>query len=224
MRSVFVVYDEPHIRFAVGENLAREGFLVETFASLEQTFERLFEGFPDMFILDARIPSQNGLDFCQDIRSRSGIPIIFIATRGDDLGKPVEQVSNHEDCLYFPFSGRELVSKVRSVLRHTSPPRSVKEILEIGNIRIHPGYRHTVVDNNEVRLTPQEYELLLLLANQPQRTFNRQELLDRVWGSDYVGDIRAVDNLVKRLRKKLRTSGANKNVQTIWGYGYRFDN
>lgn len=223
MRSIFVVDDEENIQYIIKEYLAREGFNVETFASVEEVSERLQSGFPDMFILDIMLPGKDGLEFCRDIRTRSGLPVIFISARGDEIDRILGLELGGDDYLTKPFSPRELVARVRSIFRRLALPITPEATLEIGNLRINPNDRHISVNNREIMLTPKEYELLLLLASQPHRTFTRQELLDRVWGCDYVGGERAVDDLVKRLRKKMRESGSDKNVRTIWGYGYRFE-
>lgn len=218
-----MVDDEENIRYIISEYLLREGFQVETFPSVEEAMVRLQSGFPDMFILDIMLPGKDGLEFCRDIRSRSGVPVIFISARGEEIDRILGLELGGDDYLTKPFSPRELVARVRSIFRRASIPVIPEELLEVGNLRINPNDRRITVDQTEVMLTPKEYELLLLLAQQPQRTFNRQELLDRVWGCDYVGGTRAVDDLVKRLRKKLREGGSNNNVKTIWGYGYRFE-
>lgn len=223
MRTIFVIDDEENIRYIISEYLLREGFHVETFASVEDALERLQSGFPDMFILDIMLPGKDGLEFCRDIRSRSGVPVIFISARGEEIDRILGLELGGDDYLTKPFSPRELVARVRSIFRRASIPIIPEEVLTNGNLTINPNDRRITVGDREVMLTPKEYELLLLLVQQPQRTFNRQELLDRVWGCDYVGGTRAVDDLVKRLRKKLRDSGSDKNVKTIWGYGYRFE-
>ncbi|HWP97766.1 MAG TPA: response regulator transcription factor [Syntrophomonadaceae bacterium] len=223
MRSIYVIDDEEPVRLIISEYLMREGFKVETFSSVQEVLLRLQAAYPDMFIVDILLPGQEGLTFCREIRERSGLPIIFVCDRGDENGRLMDLELGGDDYLTKPLSPRELVARVRSLFRHSALPMIAGELVQMGNLTINPNDRHTTVDAQEVYLTPMEYELLLLLAQQPQRTFNRQELLDRVWGCEYVGDLRAVDDLVKRLRRKLRGKGSSKNVKTIWGYGYRFD-
>lgn len=223
MRSIFVIDDEENIRHIIGEYLRREGFVVETFESVEAVLDRLQSGYPDMFILDVMLPGKNGLEFCRDIRQRSGLPVIFISARGDEVDRILGLELGGDDYLSKPFSPRELVARVRSLFRRSSHSVGTDTVLCAGNISIHSIDRRISVNDQEVMLTPKEYELLFLLMQQPQRTFNRQELLDRVWGCDYVGGLRAVDDLVKRLRKKLRDHGSERNIRTIWGYGYRFE-
>lgn len=223
MRSIFVVDDEENIRHIISQYLLREGFNVETFASVEEVVRRLQANYPDMFILDIMLPGKDGLEFCREIRRQSGVPVIFISARGEEMDRVLGLELGGDDYLAKPFSPRELVARVRSVFRRAANALTTEEVIEMGNLKIYPTDRRILVNSKEVMLTPKEYELLLLFAQQPQRTFNRQDLLDRVWGYDYFGGVRAVDDLIKRLRKKLRESDANKNVKTVWGYGYRFD-
>jgi len=223
MRNIFIVDNEEGILELSSQYLKREKFGVETFSSVEQMLFRLQSVFPDMFILDLAPLKESDLEIYNDLCKRSGLPVIFTSAdvhlldifRGQEMGGC--------DYLLKPFSPRELLSRVRMGFRHSALPLLPEEIIGIGNLRINPNDRHITVNSREVMLTPQEYEMLLLLAQQPQRTFNRPELLDRIWGCDYVGEERAVDNLVKRLRKKLKENGSDKNVKTVWGCGYRFE-
>lgn len=196
---------------------------MEAFSSTEELSLRLVSGYPDMFILDIMLPGKDGLEFCRDIRQRSGVPVIFISARRKTLDRIIGLEIGGDDYLAKPFSPRELIARVRSVFRRTAAPPDPTTFLEAGNLKIFPGDRLVMVEDKEVPVTPKEFELLTLLVQHPKRTFNRQELLDRVWGYDYVGGSRAVDDLVKRLRKKLKEGGSQKNVNTIWGYGYRLD-
>lgn len=222
MRTIFAVDNDENTRMVVRQYLAREGFEVETFSSASELLNRLEKLFPDIFILDITLFGSGSLEFYRDIK-RSGLPVIITSSGKEEIANNLK--SELEGCEYLtkPLSPRELVARVRSILRHSSFSVTPDEILEMGNLRVDPNNRHTTVGNTEVMLTPQEYELLLLLARQAQRTFTRQEILDRIWGCDYVGEVRAVDNLVKRLRKKLREKGSTRNVKTVWGCGYRFD-
>lgn len=223
MRNIFIVDTEESMLEITSQYLTRERYRVETFDSMEKLLFRLQSAYPDMFILEIIPPCQTFMEIYSDLCKRSGLPLIF--TSADtvliDECKRLELASC--DFLIKPFSPRELLSRVRMRFRHAALPLLPEKIIETGSLRIDPNNRHITVADKEVMLTPQEYELLLLLAEQPQRTFNRPEILDRIWGWDYVGEERAVDNLVKRLRKKLIQSGSDKNVKTIWGCGYRFD-
>ncbi|MEN6349081.1 MAG: response regulator transcription factor [Syntrophomonas sp.] len=222
MSTIFVIDSEENTRCILRDYLTRENFKVETFATVNEVQERLQSGFPDMFILDIVLPGEEILQFGRDIKNRSGLPVIIISDQSANIHLAGLELGGN-DYLGKPFSPREVISRVRSLFRCSTIPAIAEETVEIGNLKININDRHVTVGGQEVLLTPMEYEFLLLLVQQPQRTFNRQELLDRVWGCDYVGSYRAVDDLVKRLRRKLRQSESTKNVKTIWGYGYRFE-
>jgi len=223
LSNIFVVDDEENIRLLISRYLQNEGFAVESFDSVEALSRRLESGYPDMFILDIMLPGQDGLEFCREIRQRSKVPVIFISARRKALDRIMGLEIGGDDYLPKPFSPGELVARVRSVFRRTMTPSESTYYLQAGNLKLIPGDRRVLINGQEIVVTTKEYELLALLVQHPQRTFNRQELLDRVWGYDYDGSERAVDDLIKRLRKKLKESGSGTNIHTIWGYGYRLN-
>ncbi|MDD3364557.1 MAG: response regulator transcription factor [Syntrophomonas sp.] len=223
MQTIYVIDDEENIRLLISQYLQKEGFSVESFGSIEELNCRLESGYPDMFILDIMLPGQDGLDFCRQIRQNSEVPVIFISARRQAMDRVIGLEIGGDDYLSKPFSPRELIARVRSVLRRTMTPPNPDNYLQAGNLRLLPDDRLILVDEQELSTTTREFDLLLLLVQHPQRTFNRQELLDRVWGYDYEGSERAVDDLIKRLRKKLKESDSETNIKTIWGYGYRLD-
>lgn len=223
MQTIFVVDDEENICQLIKRYLQNEGFAVECFNSIEHLSKRLLEGYPDMFILDIMLPGQDGLEFCKEMRRHSKVPVIFISARRQALDRIIGLEIGGDDYMAKPFSPRELVARVRSVFRRTLPQVAASPYRECGNLRLFPADRLIMVHDRAVEVTTREFDLLSLLVQHPQRTFNRQELLDRVWGYDYEGSERAVDDVVKRLRKKLKACGSDTTVKTIWGYGYRLD-
>ncbi|MEN6462486.1 MAG: response regulator transcription factor [Syntrophomonas sp.] len=223
LSTIFVVDDEENICSLISRYLQNEGFTVESFRSVEELSRRLESGYPDMFILDIMLPGQDGLNFCHEIRQQSGVPVIFISARRKTLDRIMGLEIGGDDYLPKPFSPRELIARVRSVFRRTLTPLDSQNYLHAGNLKLIPGDRLILINGKEFVVTTKEFELLALLMQHPQRTFNRQELLDRVWGYDYEGSERAVDDLIKRLRKKLKENGSETNIQTIWGYGYRLN-
>jgi len=223
LSTIFVVDDEENIRLLICQYLQNEGFAVESFGSVEELSQRLESGYPDMFILDIMLPGQDGLEFCREIRQRSGVPVIFISARRKALDRIMGLEIGGDDYLPKPFSPRELIARVRSVFRRTLASADPLNYLQASNLKLISSDRLVLVDEQELVVTTKEYELLLLLVQNPRRTFNRQELLDRIWGYDYEGSERAVDDLIKRLRKKLKENGSETNIQTIWGYGYRLN-
>ncbi len=223
MSTIFVVDDQENIRLLISQYLQKEGYTVESFDSVEGMAHRLENGYPDMLILDIMLPGQDGLEFCRDLRQHSSIPVIFISARRKALDRIMGLEIGGDDYLPKPFSPRELVARVRTVFRRTVVPPDRQKYLLAGNLKLLPGDRLVLVDGEELGLSAKEYDLLALLIMYPQRTFNRQELLDRIWGYDYDGSERAVDDLIKRLRRKLNEHNSETNIQTIWGYGYRLD-
>ncbi|MEQ8235547.1 MAG: response regulator transcription factor [Syntrophomonadaceae bacterium] len=223
MSTIYVVDDEENIRLLITQYLQKEGYTVESFGSVEDMAERLETGHPDMLILDIMLPGQDGLQFCRELREQSGIPVIFISARRKALDRIMGLEIGGDDYLAKPFSPRELTARVRSIFRRTMAAPDQQQYLLSGNLKLIPGDRLVLINGEEISLSSKEYELLALLIQHPQRTFNRQELLDRVWGYDYDGSERAVDDLIKRLRRKLNESASETNIETIWGYGYRLD-
>jgi len=223
LSTIYVVDDQDNIRSLISQYLQKEGYTVESFSSVEELALRLETGYPDMLILDIMLPGQDGLDFCRQLRQSSGIPVIFISARRKALDRITGLEIGGDDYLAKPFSPRELVARVRSVFRRTTVPPDPQDYLLSGNLKLIPGDRIALIAGEELALSAKEYDLLALLAQNPQRTFNRQELLDRIWGYDYEGSERAVDDLVKRLRRKLNDNASETNIETIWGYGYRLD-
>lgn len=223
MSTIYVVDDEENIRLLITQYLQKEGYTVESFSSVEDMAKRLETGYPDMLILDIMLPGQDGLQFCRELREQSGIPVIFISARRKALDRIMGLEIGGDDYLAKPFSPRELTARVRSIFRRTMAAPDQQQYLLSGNLKLIPVDRLVLINGEEINLSSKEYELLALLIQHPQRTFNRQELLDRVWGYDYDGSERAVDDLIKRLRRKLKESDSETNIETIWGYGYRLD-
>ncbi|HPF20426.1 MAG TPA: response regulator transcription factor [Syntrophomonas sp.] len=223
MNTIFVVDDEENIRQLIMQYLQNEGYVVEAFGNVEDLSRRLETSYPDMLILDIMLPGQDGLQFCRDFRQHSRIPIIFISARRKALDRIAGLEIGGDDYLPKPFSPRELVARVRSVFRRTMVPPDPQPYMLAGNLKLVTQDRLVLIDGEEISLSSKEYDLLALLIQHPQRTFNRQELLDRIWGYDYEGSERAVDDLIKRLRRKLNESNSKTNIKTIWGYGYRLD-
>jgi len=223
VNTIFVVDDEENIRQLIMQYLQNEGYVVEAFGNVEDLSRRLETSYPDMLILDIMLPGQDGLQFCRDFRQHSRIPIIFISARRKALDRIAGLEIGGDDYLPKPFSPRELVARVRSVFRRTMVPPDPQPYMLAGNLKLVTQDRLVLIDGEEISLSSKEYDLLALLIQHPQRTFNRQELLDRIWGYDYEGSERAVDDLIKRLRRKLNESNSKTNIKTIWGYGYRLD-
>ena len=223
MKTIFLVEDDEQIRYLIQQYLRKEGFQVEAFGSAEEIKPRLQNGYPDMFILDIMLPGQDGLELCRELRRQLDVPIIFVSARGEEVDRIVGLELGGDDYLAKPFSPRELVVRVKNIFRRTLPGARGEQALRLGTLECHPEERRVLCGEQDLSLTAKEYDLLLLFIRHPRRAFSRQELLDLVWGLDYVGDDRAVDDLVKRVRRKLREHGSTVEIETVWGHGYKLN-
>jgi len=222
VQTIFVVDDDPNILRLIKQYLLKEGFRVEAFASMDGVEEGLANTAPDLFVLDIMLPGEDGLAFCRRLRAERNIPVIFVSARGEEMDRILGLEMGGDDYLAKPFSPRELVARVKAVLRRAGAfEKPGEEAIEVKGLEIIPSRREALVNGRKLDFTPKEYNLVALLARSPGQVFSREQLLDRIWGIDYVGDIRAVDDLVKRVRRKLREKAASVGIATVWGYGYK---
>lgn len=223
--KVLVVDDEQPIVEAVAYNLRKEGFDALTAGDAEQCLEIVRAERPDLIILDVMLPSASGFDVCRTLRKRSDVPIIMLTARAEETDRVVGLELGADDYVTKPFSMRELLARVRSVLRRRSPDPPVEEpqIIRVGGLEIdHERYRVTV-DGERVDLSPKEFQLLMLLASHPDKVFTRQALLDRVWGMDAYVEDRTVDVHIRWLREKVEKDPSNpRRLLTVRGVGYKF--
>jgi len=225
--NILVVDDEEKIRELVGEYLKREGFAVTHAGSGSEALERVRSSSFDAAVLDLMMPGLDGLEVCREIRKFSDLPVIMLTARGDEIDRVLGLELGADDYLVKPFSPRELVARVKAVLRRSrrgdSPPRA-RTLIEAGGISIDEETREVSLDGQAVSLTPKEYELLLRLARHPGRVFTREQLLEQVWGYDFFGEARTVDTHITRLREKIsRIRGDQQYISTVWGVGYKFE-
>jgi two-component system alkaline phosphatase synthesis response regulator PhoP len=224
-RTVLVVDDEPKIREVVHDYLVDAGFSVAEAADGERALERVQAAPPDLVVLDLGLPGGiDGLEVVRRIRERSSLPIIVLTARGEEIDRVVGLELGADDYLVKPFSPRELVARVKAVLRRTDGPiRDDQAPIVVGPVRVDPARRSVTVEGVEVALTATEFELVAHLASQPGRVFTRAQLLEAVHGeaSDAYG--RAVDAHVKNVRRKIEPDPHQPRfVLTVHGVGYRF--
>ena len=223
MRLIWVVDDEDNIRELIRRYLEKEGYRTRTFASGEALNRALAVETPDMFILDIMLPGHDGLTLCRQIRERYDIPVIFVSARSEEFDRVVGLELGADDYLAKPFSPRELVVRVNNIFRRMKPAANSEKPLTLENIVIYPEQRKITVNGEETVFTTREFDLFSLFAAEPGRSFSRSLLLEKLWGYDYEGDNRAVDDTVKRIRKKLHEKDARPVLTTVRGYGYRLD-
>jgi len=222
--KVLVVDDEEVVRELIELYLTKEGFEVIHARDGREALRLNGEKHPDLVILDLMLPGLDGWEVCRQIRTGSRVPIIMLTARGEEVDRIVGLELGADDYVVKPFSPRELVARVRAVLRRGSAPGEENEVLSFPDLRIDRVRHRVEVDGEEVHLTPTEFRLLWCLASRPGRVFSRAELLDRIWGYDSESDARTVDVHVKRLRQKTRASESRSfSITTVWGLGYKFE-
>ena len=221
-KKVLVIDDEKSIRDIIGEYLTEEGFeFVEAPDGIRglEIFRSLS---PDLVILDVMMPKMDGWKVCREIRSESVTPVIMLTARGEEYDKLFGFELGADDYMVKPFSPRELIARVKAVLsRGSVNERKDHEIIEIEDLRIDFDARSIYLGEEHLNLTPKEYDLLSFFVKNSGRVFSREQLLNQVWGYEFVGDARTVDTHVKMLREKLRH---HRNwIVTSWGVGYKFE-
>ena len=228
MAKILVVDDEAVLVKGIRFNLQQEGYQVETGSDGEQAVELAREGSFDLVILDLMMPKIDGLQACMRIREFSDVPIIMLTAKGEDSDKLMGFACGADDYVTKPFNILELKARVRALLRRTAAA-AVKQQetgeLTVGHIHLDPAERSAWKDGAPVELTAKEFDLMELLMRNPGRVYSRENLLNVVWGYEYVGDYRTVDVHIRRLREKLELDPANPEyIRTKWGVGYYLSN
>ena len=221
--KVLVVDDEQSICELIKLDLEFEGYIVETAFDGREALEKVESFQPDLIILDVMLPYISGYELCRKFNEKYNIPIILLTAKTDIVDKVLGLELGADDYITKPFDNRELLARVRALIRRSSqvPPGDDK-VIQNGGLVIIPNERKVLVDNEEIHLTPKEYDLLFLLSQNPEQVFPRETLLEKIWGYDYFGDTRTVDMHVQRVRKKLGDNSSNpKYLQTIFGVGYK---
>lgn len=217
---VLIIDDEEDMRDLVQIYLENSGYLCEQASSGVEAYSIIEEQQIDLIILDIMMPDEDGFCVCEKIRSFSQVPIIFLSAKGEEWDKVKALQLGGDDYIVKPFSPGELVARIGAVLRRTAPVMQDEKIYKYGKISIDKKARRVNVDGLMIPLTLKEYELLLFLIENHSQALSREQLLENVWGMDYVGSLRTVDTHIKTLRMKL---GIGDYIQTIWGIGYKFE-
>jgi two-component system response regulator RegX3 len=226
--SVLVVEDEDSFIDALTVGLKREGFRVTIARDGAEALDVFDATQPDLVLLDVMLPKVSGVDVCREIRSRSSVPIIMVTAKSAEIDTVVGLEVGADDYVTKPYRLRELVARMRAVLRRypgdREPVGDLDEVIEVGDVRVDTERHEVLVRGVPVQLPLKEFELLTLLAENAGRVLTRDTLIDRVWGHDYVGDTKTLDVHVKRLRSKIETDPAHpERIVTIRGLGYKFE-
>jgi DNA-binding response OmpR family regulator len=219
--SILVVEDETSIASFVSAYLKNAGFAVRTAATASEAVTELASEPPALIVLDLNLPDGDGVELCHGIRRTSDVPILMLTARDDDVDKIIGLEVGADDYMTKPFNPRELVARVKSVLRRAAPGerrQSESEELRHGELVINAGKREVFVGDDEIRLAPKEFDLLWELLDHRGIVLTRDQLLERVWGYTFAGDTRTVDVHVRQIRRKL---GDASPIVTVWGVGYK---
>lgn len=220
---VLVADDEEKIRHAISIYLKKEGFAVSEAVDGEEALSRFRSEPMDFIILDVMMPRLDGIKVCKEIRKVSTVPIIMLTAKNEEVDRILGLEIGADDYMGKPFSPRELVARIKATTRRASNgSASNQHVLTFDGMSIDLLNRDVFVLNEQVFLTPKEFDLLAILARSPKRVFSREQLLS-VWGFDYHGDLRIVDTNINRLRDKLRVDGAPSFISTVRGRGYKFE-
>lgn len=220
--KVLIVDDEPDMRELIRMYLEKEKYECTEAADGNQAIQQLEKGHFDLIILDIMMPELDGITFTMKVREHSNIPIIFLTARGDEWDRVYGLKIGADDYIVKPFSPNELIARIQAVLRRTNhQQKSDGDYEHFGPIEINERGRKVRVEGELVSLTLKEFDLLLFFCKHGGQVLSREQLLEKIWGYEYIGSVRTVDTHVKTLRLKLGESG--HLIQTVWGIGYKFE-
>jgi DNA-binding response OmpR family regulator len=222
---VLIVEDDDNIRRFISINLANNGFVVSEAAFGEEALQSFEVSQPDVIVLDIMLPDTNGFEICQKLREKDpAVIIVFLTARGQDLDKIKGLEIGADDYIVKPFNPLELVARIKAILRRTETAlKPQRSILQSGPLRMDLNsnklFKHDVI----IELTPKEFQLIKTFLEHPETALSRNELMNLVWGEDYIGDPKTVDVHVRKLREKIEEDSSNPHwIETVWGLGYRF--
>ncbi|HZQ81884.1 MAG TPA: response regulator transcription factor [Gaiellaceae bacterium] len=224
MATILVVDDEPVVRDVVVRYLRRDGHATLEAANGDDARRLIEASAPSLVVLDVMLPGTDGLDLCRWIRSRSHLPVILLTARVEEADRIVGLELGADDYVTKPFSPRELAARVRTVLRRSAAPTTMRDSIEVGELHLDAAAHRALRNGRELALTLKEFDLLWFLASHPRIVFSRDALMERVWGYQSALDTGTVTVHVRRLREKIELDPTHPtHIQTVWGVGYRFD-
>ncbi len=227
MQHILIADDNHDITDILSTYSRMEGFEPVVASDGEEAIQLFTQYNPDVVLLDVMMPKEDGYEVCRKIRSKSNVPVILITARGEDFDKIMGLDIGADDYIVKPFSPREVMARVRAVMRRmakTMKEASSENVLTISNLEINLDEYTLHISGNKISLTKKEIETMWTLASNPNKVFTRDNLLDSLWGFDYFGDSRTVDSHIKRLRSKLDVvEHPTWTIKTIWGVGYKFE-
>lgn len=225
MKHIFVVDDEVEIRSLIIKYLEKEGYKTTSFSSGMNVAAEVGRLKPDLLVMDIMMPGIDGLEVCKDIRKQSDVPIIFVSARGEEIDRIIGLEIGADDYLSKPFSPRELLVRIKNIFRRLEKQSSTPQTqhLSVTDVQLFLEQRKVTTQNVEMSLTAKEFDMLAVLFQNVNVPLTREQLLEKVWGYDYFGEPRIVDDIVKRLRKKLKDNQSLLEIKTVWGFGYKVE-
>ena len=221
--KILLVDDDPNIRQLVSLYLTREGFEVEEAQRGDEALKQFKAAAPSLILLDIMLPGIDGWQVCREVRKVSNIPIIMLTAKDETFDKVLGLELGADDYLSKPFEPKELVARIKAVIRRYQTADAPDKELVFPGLSINKSHYTVSYMGRPVEMPPKELELLYFLASHPGAVFTREQLLEQVWGYDFFGDSRTVDVHVKRLREKLDGTELGWNLKTVWGVGYKFE-
>lgn len=229
--TILVVDDEERIRRLLRMYLERENYTIEEAVNGKEALEMANQSEYDLILLDVMMPEMDGVEVCQELRKTKATPVMMLTAKGEEANRVQGFEVGADDYIVKPFSPREVVLRVKALLRRSSTTKflqtdvQTKDLLVFNQLTIDNDAHRVSVEGQDIGLTPKEYELLYYLAQSPDKVFSREQLLKDVWNYEFFGDLRTVDTHIKRLREKLnRVSEETASmIATVWGVGYKFE-
>ncbi len=221
--KILVVDDDPNISDLVRLYLEKEDYEVKTAGDGRGGLDLFYQWTPDLVVLDVMMPRLDGWEVVKQIRKVSAIPIIMLSARGETFDKVLGLELGADDYIVKPFEPKEFVARVKALLRRTMNTNALNEEVVFSNLIISKSNYTIIYNGKKVEAPPKELELLYFLASHQNQLFTREQLLDKVWGFDFMGDSRTVDVHIKRLREKFSDETQRWEIKTVWGVGYKFE-
>lgn len=219
---ILVVDDDENIQKIVCLYLKKEGFEVETAANGRECLDKVHEHSPSLVILDIMMPVMNGIDAMRELRKTSDVPVLMLTAKGETFDKVLGLELGADDYIVKPFDPKELIARVKAVLRRYTSDDKQDNIVEYEGLKVNIGDYTVIYNGEELDFPPKELELLYYLASHPNKVFTREQLLHSVWDFEFYGDSRTVDVHIKRVREKI--NGEHPwQIKTVWGVGYKFE-
>ena len=223
-QKIMIVDDDRNIAQLIRLLLEKEGYSVTTCGRGDEAVKAFSRDTPDLLLLDIMLPGMDGWQVCRAVRQQSAVPIIMLSAKDETFDKVLGLELGADDYITKPFENKELVARVKAVLRRTNQNETEKGTLSFPGLTISQDKYEVYFQGNRLDLPPKELEVLYYLASYPNHVFTREQLLEQVWGFDFFGDSRTVDVHIKRLREKLAGSETlGWQIKTVWGVGYKFE-